>query len=322
MQKVAITKQKIFTESIPSMTSILSISILLDENQDVVAKELLQKGFDKANELIKIISAWEEGTQMYAVNQAAGLHPVAVCDELFYLIQRGLKISELTKGLFDITFASLDKVWYFDRPMLAVPSETVLAESVRNINYKYVQLDAKNKTVFVTNKGTKIELGAIGKGYIANKIKELLIIYGIQSGLVNAGGDLVCWGKNSEGLPWRVGIADPNKEESHIAWLPLENQAVATSGSYERFALINGEKYSHIIHPQTGYPVKGLKSVTIISPDAELCDAIATSVFLLGLEKGLEFVNQFEDIQCFMVDNQNQYYYSDNLNTNKYVQQN
>jgi thiamine biosynthesis lipoprotein len=315
-------KMKTYTESIPSMTSILSISIILEENQDKVAQELIQKGFERANELIKIISAWEEGTQMYAVNQEAGIRPVAVGDELFCLIQRGLKISELTKGLFDITFASIDKVWYFDKPMFELPTETAIAQSVRNINYKYVQLDTKNKTVFVTNKGTKIELGAIGKGYIANQIKELLITYGIQSGLVNAGGDLVCWGKNTEGFPWRVGIADPNKEASYIAWLPLENQAVATSGSYERFALINGEKYSHIIHPETGHPVKGLKSVTIISPDPELCDAIATSVFLMGLEQGLEFVNQFEDIQCFMIDNQNQYYYSDNLNTNQYVQQN
>ncbi len=316
----SINTMKTYTESIPSMTSTLSISIIMDDDQEKDAQELIQKGFDKANELIKIISAWEEGTQMHAVNQAAGVRPVVVGDELFYLIQRGLKIAELTKGLFDITFASIDKVWYFDKPMNAFPTPAAIAQSVRNINYKYVQLDSKNKTVFITNKGTKIELGAIGKGYIANQIKELLISYGIQSGLVNAGGDLVCWGKNYEGYPWRVGIADPNKKESYIAWLPLENQAVATSGSYERFALIDGEKFSHIIHPKTGYPVKGLQSVTIISPDPELCDAIATSVFLMGLEQGLSFVNQFEDIQCFMIDNQNQYYYSDNLNTNQYVQ--
>jgi thiamine biosynthesis lipoprotein len=318
----SINTMKTYTASIPSMTSTLSISIIMDEDQEKDAQELIQKGFEKANELIKIISAWEVGTQMYAVNQAAGVCPVVVGDELFYLIQRGLKISELTKGLFDITFASIDKVWYFDKPMSEFPTPAAIAQSVRNINYKYVQLDSENKTVFITNKGTKIELGAIGKGYIANQIKELLLSYGIQAGLVNAGGDLVCWGKNNEGYPWRVGIADPNKKESYIAWLPLENQAVATSGSYERFALIDGQKYSHIIHPKTGFPVKGLQSVTIISLDPELCDAIATSVFLMGLKQGLEFVNQFEDIQCFMIDNQNQYYYSDNLNTNQYVQQN
>ncbi|AIJ38447.1 hypothetical protein IY39_07205 [Flavobacterium psychrophilum] len=318
----SLKNMKTYTESIPSMTSILSISIVMDENDEKEASLLLRKGFDKAKEIIQIISAWEVGTQMHAVNQAAGICPVVVCDELFYLIQRGLKIAELTNGLFDITFASIDKIWYFDKPMYKLPSALEIAKSISNINYKYVELDPENKSIFITNKGTKIELGAIGKGYIANEIKKLLLVNGIQSGLVNAGGDLVCWGKNSEGFPWRVGIADPNKKESFIAWLPLENQAVATSGSYEKYALIHGEKYSHIIHPQTGYPVKGLQSVTIISPDPELCDAIATSVFLMGLEKGLAFVNQFNDIQCFMIDDKNQYYYSDNLNTNQYVQTN
>jgi thiamine biosynthesis lipoprotein len=309
-----------FTESIPSMSTKLDITILYDKAKTSEAHQLIQIGFAEANRLIGIISAWQEGTELYKVNQKAGIQPVKVCDELFYLLKRSLKISEMTGGLFDVTFASIDKVWYFDRPMTAKPSHEEIANSVRNINYKYIELDEKQKTVFVKNKGTKIELGAIGKGYIANKIKLILQAQGVQSGLVNAGGDLVCWGTKENGEPWKVGITDPNNKADYLAWLPLHNQAVATSGSYERFAIIDGVKYSHILHPRTGYPVSGLQSVTIISADAELCDSVATSIFLLGKTDGMAFINQYDDIQCFMIDDENNYHFSENLKQKNYVQ--
>ncbi len=311
---------KTYSQSIPSMSTKLELTILYAEDKEEEASAIIQKGFDEANRLIKIISAWEAGTELYAVNQQAGIAPVAVGDELFFLVKRSIKISDLTEGLFDVTFASIDKVWFFDRPMTMKPAEEEIINSIRNINYKYIRLDEANKTIFITNKGTKIELGAIGKGYIANKIKLCLQQQGVTSGLVNAGGDLVCWGPNAYGEPWKIGVADPHKEENYIAWIPVQDKAIATSGSYERFALIDGIRYSHIIHPRTGYPVEGLHSVTVMSPDVELCDAIATSVFLMGLEKGLEFVNQFHDIECFIIDNNNNFYYSDNLIQKKYVE--
>jgi len=303
----------VFSKSIPSMTSHLDIAVVYDASKEAEAQQLIETGYEEANRLISIISAWQEGTELYVVNQNAGICPVKVCDELFFLVKRSIKISGLTNGLFDVTFASIDKVWYFDKPMVEVPTEEAIAASVRNIDYRHIQLDEANRTIYIANKGTKIELGAIGKGYIAQKIKVKLQSLGVQGGLVNAGGDLITWGKNENGERWRVGISDPEKKETHIAFLPIENQAVATSGSYERFALINGKKYAHIIHPKTGWPVSGIHSVTIISPDAELCDAIATSVFLLGLQDGLDFVNQFNDLNCFIIDEKNDYYYSDNL---------
>lgn len=313
-------KLKTYTRSIPSMTTLLEITILMEEGKDAEAKQIIQQGFDEANRLIGIISAWQPGTELYEVNQQAGIKPVKVCDELFSLLQRGVNISNLTKGLFDMTFASIDKIWYFDKPMSRMPDPKDVLHSVRNIDYRFVELNAADKTAFIKNKGTKIELGAIGKGFIANKIKYTLEKLGISSGIVNAGGDLICWGKNVENEAWKIGIADPHKKEKYIAWLPIYNMSVATSGSYERFAMINGEKYSHIIHPKTGMPVKGLQSVTVINPDAELCDAIATSVFLMGREEGMDFVNQFSDIQCFIVDDEHNYFYSDNLKQHAYAQ--
>ncbi|MNK24643.1 Thiamine biosynthesis lipoprotein ApbE precursor [compost metagenome] len=313
MQQVSV-----FSKSIASMTSHLDISIVYDSSKPQEAEQLIESGYEEANRLINIISAWQDNTELYAVNQNAGIQPVKVCDELFFLIKRSLKISNLTNGLFDVTFASIDKVWYFDRPMEKLPSEEEIAHSIRNIDYRFIQLNEEKRTVFIQNKGTKIELGAIGKGFIAQKIKIKLQNLGVSGGLINAGGDLITWGKNEFGEEWRVGIVDPEKKSKSIAWLNLENKAVATSGSYERFAEINGKKYAHIIHPKTGYPVSGLQSVTIISADAELCDAVATSIFLLGREKGLEFVNRFDDLQCFIVDENDNYYYSDNLKQRAY----
>lgn len=304
---------KVFTESIPSMTSHLDITLVYDAAKEAEARQLIQLGYAEADRLINIISAWQSNTELYEVNQNAGIKPVKVCDELFFLIKRSLKISALTNGLFDVTFASMDKVWYFDKPMVEVPSKEAIAASVKNINYKHIQLNDAEKTIYIANMGTKIELGAIGKGFIAQKIRLKMESLGVTGGLVNAGGDLITWGKNEDGKTWRIGIADPAKQEKHLAFLSLENMAVATSGSYERFALINGEKYSHIIHPKTGHPVKGINSVTVISRDAELCDAIATSIFLLGVKEGLAFINQFDDLQCFIIDSDNRYHYSDNL---------
>ncbi|RQO32284.1 thiamine biosynthesis protein ApbE [Taibaiella sp. KBW10] len=306
-------KLQAYHKSIASMTSHLDVTIVYEAGKEAVVEQLMEAAYAEANRLINIISAWQEGTELYAVNQQAGIQAVKVCDELFYLIKRSLKISEWTKGLFDITFASIDKVWFFDKPMNALPTKEAVAASVRHIDYRFIELNEADKTIFIRNKGTKIELGAIGKGFIANKMKSRLQALGIHNGMVNAGGDLTAWGKSESGETWRISIADPEQKRDFIAWLPIQDSGIATSGSYERYALIEGKKYSHIIHPKTGMPVKGLLSVTVISPDIELCDALATALFLLGIEEGLAFINQFNDLQCFIVDEQQVYHYSDNL---------
>lgn len=310
---------QVYTESKLSMSSTLDITILYDKIKVREAHKIIKSGFEEVDRLINIISAWQEGTELSEVNKNAGIKPVKVCDELFYLVKRSLKLSELTEGLFDVTFASIDKIWYFDKPIIEKPTDENIKASIKNINYQFIQLDETHKTIFVTNVGTKIELGAIGKGFIANKIKTKLQVLGVDAGLVNAGGDLVSWGKSihPDGI-WKVGIADPNKGKDYIGWLPIQNEAIATSGNYERFAIIDGQKYSHIINPKTGYPVKGIKSVTVLSPDPELCDVLATSIFLMGRKKGLEFANNFNDIRCFIVDEKGDYYYSENLEKRYY----
>ena len=163
--------QTIYSLSRPSMSSTLDISIKYKVDAQNEANEIIEQGYAEANRLIGIISAWQAGTELYEVNSQAGIKPVKVCDELYFLIKRSLRLSDITQGLFDVTFASIDKVWYFDKPIVEKPTKEKIEASVKNINYKYIVLDEAQKTVFITNKGTKIELGAIGKGNIANKIK-------------------------------------------------------------------------------------------------------------------------------------------------------
>lgn len=310
--------KRVYSKSIPSMTSHLDINIVLDEREAGRISDLFELGFNEANRLIGIISAWQEGTELYQVNENAGIQPVKVSAGLYHLIKRSLWLSEVTGGLFDVTFASLDKIWYFDRPMEHFPTDQQIKDSVKNINYRFIEMNNEHQTIFITNKGTKIELGATGKGYIAKAMMNKLKEAGITSGLINAGGDLVCWGFNEHDQPWNIGIIDPNTRKDYIAFLPLSNKAVATSGCYERYIEHNGKRYSHIIHPKTGYPVEGLKSVTVISDDCELCDAIATTLFLMGKENAIAFAESFNDISYIIIDDADQHFYSENLSIKKY----
>lgn len=305
--------KRVFSKSIPSMTSHLDINVVLEEHEAHRAESLFASGYEEADRLIAIISAWQEGTDLYKVNENAGIRPVKVALELFNLIKRSFWLSETTGGLFDVTFASLDKIWYFDRPMETFPTEKQIKNSVKNINYKYIELDNEAQTVFIRNKGTKIELGATGKGFIAKSMMNKLKDLGISSGLINAGGDLVCWGLNEKDQPWNIGIVDPNMKKDYIAFLPLTDKAVATSGCYERFIIHDNKRYSHIIHPKTGYPVEGLLSVTVISNDCELSDAIATTLFLMGKKKAIAFAESFKDISYIIVDEDENHFFSKNL---------
>jgi thiamine biosynthesis lipoprotein len=308
-----------FSDSRMYMKSPLDVCFYFEPNNLKQTAFIFNAVYKEAERIINIISAWQEGTEVYQINKNAGIQAVKVSDELYGLLKRGVYISKITDGLFDITFASIDKLWYYDKPMNSLPSHQSITNSIRNINYQYIHFNDAEQTVFITNKGTKIELGATGKGFVAAKMKALLFDkFNITSGLINAGGDLICWGKKPDNSSWQIGVTNPNNKKEELALLPVHDKAIATSGSYERFALFAGKKYSHIIHPKTGYPVQGILSATVISNDAEMSDAIATSLFLMGVDKGLQFVNKYNDIQCFIIDDGNNYHFSDNLKSKHY----
>ena len=220
--------------------------------------------------------------------------------------------------MFDISFASVDKIWKFDGSQTNIPSEENVKASVAKINYENIILNKEKQTVFLKEKGMKIGFGAIGKGYAANKAKAKMLTMGIKDGVVNAGGDLITWGKMEHGGDWSIGIANPKEKDQVIGWLIINDLAVVTSGNYEKFFIADGKKYSHIINPITGYLASRTRSVTIICKDAELSDALATSVFILGDSKGIELINQLKNIECLVVTAQNELKTSNGLKLNYY----
>lgn len=262
----------------------------------------------------QLFTTFKESSQTNQINAQAGIKPVAVDKEVFELIRRSLKISQLTQGAFDITYGSIDKkLWNFDTAMTSLPSKEMARQSVRLINYRNVLLDETKGTVFLKEKGMRIGFGGIGKGYAADCAKAVLQKKGVSSGVVNAAGDLITWGVQPNGNPWTVGIADPNAKQHPFSHLSISNMAVATSGNYEKYAVINGKKYGHTIDPKTGFPVSGIKSVTIICASAELADALATPVMVMGCRVGLDMINQMKGIACVIIDDQDRLYTSNNI---------
>jgi thiamine biosynthesis lipoprotein len=288
--------------------------ITVEANHIPDASSHIEIAVNEIRRIEKLLTTFDESSQTNLVNRNAGIQPVKVDTEMFDLICRSKKISELTQGAFDITYGSIDKrFWNFDQTMTSLPDPAEAKSHVRLINYRNVILDEVNTTVYLKEKGMRIGFGGIGKGYAADRAKSVLLKNGVASGVVNAAGDLTAWGVQSNGKPWTIGIADPNAARSAFSYLQITNSSVATSGNYEKYVVIDGKKYSHTIDPKTGMPVAGIKSVTIISPSAELSDAMATPVMIMGRKVGLDMINQVSGLGCIIIDDDDRIYTSKNI---------
>ena len=277
------------------------------------AEECIDAAVAEISRLEQLLTTFNDSSQTAAINRMAGIQPVRVDREVLELIERSLRISRLTQGAFDITYGSIDqRLWNFDTHMTALPDKATARRMVRLINYRHVIIDKERSTVFLKERGMRIGFGGIGKGYAADKAKQVLQQKGVQSGVVNAAGDLITWGTQPDGSPWTIGIADPATRHP-FSTLAISNTAVATSGNYEKYALIGGKKYAHTIDPKTGYPVSGIKSVTVICPSAELADAMATPVTVMGVQVGLDLVNQLHHMACIIIDDNDRLYTSNNI---------
>jgi thiamine biosynthesis lipoprotein len=279
------------------------------------AHECINDAIREIQRIENLFTTFNDSSQTSLINRNAGMAPVRVDKEVFDLIKRSKKISEITQGAFDITYGSIDKrLWNFDQSMTTLPDVQTARKLVRLINYRNVILDDIACTVFLKETGMRIGFGAIGKGYAAEKAKIVLQRKGVSSGIVNAAGDLTAWGQQPNGKPWTIGIADPNASKHAFSFLDITNTSVATSGNYEKFVMIGGKRYSHTIDPKTGLPVRGIKSVTIICPNAEIADAMTTPVMIMGIKPGLNMINQIKGIACIIIDDNDIIYTSKNIN--------
>ncbi|MFH6602068.1 FAD:protein FMN transferase [Maribacter algicola] len=261
----------------------------------------------------KMISSWDPLSETSMINRNAGIKPVKVSHELFKLIERSIQISEMTDGAFDISFASSDQVWKFDGSMKYEPTPAEIEKSIAKVGYKNIVLNEEKRTVFLKVAGMKISFGGIGKGYAADKAKELLVSKRVVAGVINASGDLTTWGTKASGEKWLIGIANPMNKSKIFTWLPVLESSVATSQSLDRYVEFKGKKYSHIIDPRTGYPATGINSVHVFAKSAELCDALATAIFIMGKDQGLSLINQLALTEVIVVDSENRMHRSNGI---------
>lgn len=291
--------------------------ITMVSNDTISANSYIDDAVAEIRRIEDLISSWKPESQTSLINANAGIKPVVVDQELVDLIVRAIQISKITDGAFDISYASVDKIWKYDGSMTRKPTDEEIQNSISKIGYKNIIVDQDQKTVFLKLEGMKIGFGAIGKGYAADKVRKMLLAKGVKAGIINASGDLTTWGKQPYGKDWMVGISNPLNKEQVFSWFPVVDAAVATSGNYEKFVEFDDVKYSHIIDPRTGYPSTGLTSVTIFAKSAELCDSLATSVFITGVEVGLNIINQLKGVECIIVDAENKIHFSNNISFNQ-----
>ncbi|SEI45429.1 thiamine biosynthesis lipoprotein [Dyadobacter koreensis] len=294
------------------MGSRFDISIVADDtlsaeaNIDTVIAEITR--------IENLISDWKETSQVSAINRNAGIQPVKVDSELFELTKRAIRLSEMTNGTFDISFGSMEKVWKYDGSMTEIPSAEIVKRSVAKVGYKNIILDSLNSTIFLKLEGMKIGFGSIGKGYAADRGRNVMRARGIDAGIVNASGDMSTWGTQPNGKDWKIGITDPRDTRKLLGTITIKEASVVTSGNYEKYIEIGGKRFSHIINPLTGYPATGLSSVTVIGPEAEIANGFSTALIVLGERAGLEIIKKFPDYQCIIVSDKGRITTSDRLN--------
>ena len=308
---VVVIAQQPYKKTLKLMGCRFDITVVADNETN--GNKYIDAAVAEITRIEKLISSWDSNSQTSEINRNAGLKPVKVDTELFQLIERSIAISKLTDGAFDITYASMDRIWKFDGTMIEMPLEVEIKASVSKVGFQNIILDKEKSTVFLKLKGMKIGFGAIGKGYAADKAKQLLINKGINAGIINASGDMNTWGKQPNGETWKVAITNPLNKSKAFGLLPIKNGAVVTSGNYEKFVIFNEKRYAHIIDPRTGYPTSGILSVTVFAPKAELADALATSVFVMGIETGLNRINQLPKIECIIIDDAGNIHKSNNI---------
>ena len=275
--------------------------------QGQLALKAVMAEMERINQLM---SPYIETSELSLINASAGKQAMVISDEMLELLDKSIKISDLTKGAFDITFASVGYLYNYKENKR--PDEATIASLLEAVNYKHIVLNKEDKTVAFSNEKVKIDLGGIAKGHAVDNSISLLERMGILHGLVTAGGDTRLIG-DRRGKPWIVGIRDPRNKEKQAVVMPLQNSAMSTSGDYERYFEEDGKRYHHILSPKTGKSTYDVQSVSIIGPSSTFNDALSTAVFVMGLREGLGMINRIDGYDAVVMDNQRKMHYSNGL---------
>jgi len=302
--KTISNKPTIFKREMLLMGTRFEFSVVGDNPQ--WADERVEEAIAEINRVEKLISAFNDESAVNEINRNAGIKPVKTNAEIFRLISRSLEISDLTHGSFDITYHTPGKEENEENKKGQNIKKTLTAD----INYKNVIIDTNAQTVFLKEKNMRIGFGSNSKGYAADRAKYILQMAGVNSGVINAGGDLITWGLQPDNEPWTVAAADAEQLQLTFSDIEIGNLAIATSINNATLPAILSKNNFNTVNSKAGFPVSGIKSVSILSPSAELSDSLSATVMLMGINAGLYLINQLNQIACIIIDDQNRVYTS------------
>jgi FAD:protein FMN transferase len=265
-----------------------------------------EAAFDEFDRLDALMSVWKEGSEIEQLNRAAGEKPVQISRDVLDVLSMARQASEWTEGKFDVTFGVLSGLWKFDHDLDGnIPARAGVLARLPLIDYQKLEVDVARSTALLKEKGMRVHLGGIGKGYAVDRAAAILRGRGFGDFMIQSGGDLYVAGRRGD-RPWRAGIQDPRGPEgTSFAAMDLTDSAFTTSGDYERFFMKNGRRYHHIIDPDTGLPATGSRSVTVVARTATLADALDTGIFIIGPEKGMALIERLNGIEGVIVTSSN-----------------
>ena len=277
------------------------IEITLYDNQDV---KIIDEAFDRIKDIEnKMTINSENPSQITRLNDASGSHEVELSEDTFYVLEKGKYYSQLSEGEFDITIGPIVKLWNIGTEYAAIPDPKILAESLKLVDYNKLSLNSEKHTAKLETSGMKVDLGAIAKGYAADEVASILRSHGVKHAIINLGGNILAVGANINGNPWKIGIQNPfNPRGDYLGIAKVDNKTVVTSGIYERYFEQDGKRYHHIIEPKTGYPAdNGIAGVSIITDKSIDGDGLSTSIFLLGLDKGMKLIESLDNTEAVFI---------------------
>ena len=263
--------------------------------------------FAEIRRIEQVMSPLIAGSELSQINQYSAQRPVVVSDELFQLLKTSKHISDISDGIFDISFSSVG--YLYDFRAGKKPSEQQIEQLIDKIDYTAILLDDKNHSVSFKHDGMKLDLGGIAKGYAVDRGITILRSRGIEHAIVTAGGDSRVIGDH-RGRDWMVGIQAPRNRSAVATAVPLSNAAISTSGDYERFFVEDGIRFHHIINPKTGDSARKLQSASVVGPEAVVTDALSTTVFILGIERGLALIEGLPEYEAILIDQHSKMHYS------------
>ena len=300
----------LFKKAALSMGTVFEVSAYVANKYE--AEKVFNDVFKEINRLDYLMSNYKEESELSEINKNAASEPTTCDNELAYVIEQSLQYSDITDGAFDITIGPLMKKWGFFKEQGRIPDKEELESVLESVSYKNIIIEEKVKkslfrdpsivkTISFRNSGTQIDLGGIGKGNAVDMATRVLKGNGINSALINFAGNIYAYGAPPEKDSWVIGLQHPRKNEGLLGSFDIRDKAVSTSGDYEKFFTIDGERYSHIIDPRTGNPVKDIVSVTIVTDSATRADALSTGVFVLGLDKGMDLIEKLSDVEGIII---------------------